>query len=66
MPDPDNEVMLRGHAVLAVGYDESKQRFICRNSWGPEWGDNGYFTMPYDYLMNDDLSADFWRINAIL
>lgn len=57
-----NEKVLGGHAVLAVGYDHSKQRFIVRNSWGEGWGIKGYFTMPYKYLGNRDLSDDFWTI----
>jgi C1A family cysteine protease len=61
MPKP-NERMLGGHAVLAVGYNDSQKRFIVRNSWGPDWGIKGYFTLPYDYLANRDLSDDFWTI----
>src|SRR5690349_17154105 len=30
-----------GHAVMAVGYDEAKQWFGVRNSWGAGWGMNG-------------------------
>lgn len=51
-----------GHAVMAVGYDDEQERFIIRNSWGADWGKGGYFTMPYDYLANRDLSDDFWTI----
>ena len=48
MPMPKKgEQLLGGHAVLAVGYDDSKKWLIVRNSWGPNWGDAGYFYMPY-------------------
>lgn len=48
------------HAMLIVGYDDSKLAFIIQNSWGNEWGDNGYHYMPYDYITNPDLCFDFW------
>jgi C1A family cysteine protease len=57
-----NEQVVGGHAVVAVGYDDSQKRFIVRNSWGTDWGMNGYFTIPYDYLTNDNLADDFWTI----
>jgi C1A family cysteine protease len=50
--------------VLAVGYDDTAQRFIVRNSWGRRWGIAGYFTMPYAYLADDNLAADFWTIRV--
>lgn len=59
------EKLLGGHAVMAVGYDDSQKRFIVRNSWGLNWGIKGYFTMPYDYLLNSDLAADFWTIRLV-
>lgn len=63
MPMPDkSEKLLGGHAVLAVGYDMPSQRLIVRNSWGPDWGQAGYFTMPFDYVTNRHLSDDFWVI----
>jgi C1A family cysteine protease len=48
-----------------VGYDDSIQRFIVRNSWGPKWGIKGYFTMPYTYLLEPNLSDDFWTIRMV-
>lgn len=60
-----HEALEGGHAVLAVGYDEDEQRFIVRNSWGPDWGMDGYFTMPYPYLTQSSLSSDFWTIRRV-
>ena len=56
------ERVLGGHAVMAVGYDESAARFLIRNSWSTRWGQAGYCTMPYAYLDNRNLSDDFWTI----
>ena len=61
MPKP-KEKMAGGHAVLAVGYDDGTKRFMARNSWGPHWGIGGYFTIPYDYLADRNLSDDIWTI----
>ncbi len=57
-----NERLLGGHAVMAVGYDDEKKWLIVRNSWGVAWGDKGYFFLPYGYLLDAHLSADFWTI----
>lgn len=64
MPAP-REKVLGGHAVLAVGYDDKQQTFICRNSWGASWGMRGYFTIPYTYLTDDNLASDFWTIRLV-
>jgi C1A family cysteine protease/GH25 family lysozyme M1 (1,4-beta-N-acetylmuramidase) len=64
MPGADEQT-IGGHAVMAVGYDDQAQVFIVRNSWGPAWGDAGYFYMPYAYLLDDNLSDDFWVIRTV-
>lgn len=64
MPAPDEQV-LGGHAVLAVGYDDSTQTFMVRNSWGTSWGQAGYFSLPYAYLTTRGLSSDFWTIRIV-
>ena len=60
-----NESLLGGHAVLCVGYDDSKQWFIVMNSWGTSWGDKGYFYIPYAYLTDANLASDFWTIKTV-
>jgi C1A family cysteine protease len=64
MPAPSDK-QIGGHAVVAVGYDDSLQRFYVRNSWGPAWGMKGYFTIPYAYLTDNNLSDDFWTIRLV-
>lgn len=64
MPLP-GEQLLGGHAVVAVGYDDSAQRFTVRNSWGADWGQAGYFTMPYAYLATRGMSSDFWTMRVV-
>ncbi len=61
LPQPD-EKNLGGHAVCAVGYDDASSRFLVRNSWGADWGMEGYFTMPYAYLDDRNLADDFWTL----
>jgi len=46
-------LMLQGqqhaaHAMAVVGYDDSKSAFRIMNSWGDDWGENGFIWMHYD------------------
>ncbi len=42
-----------GHAILIVGYDDNQQFFKAKNTWGPYWGENGYFRISYDDVEDD-------------
>jgi len=64
MPGP-NESALGGHAILAVGYDDSKNALIVRNSWGEGWGLKGYFYLPYGFVEKENMSADYWTIRLV-
>lgn len=66
LPMPSsNDQILGGHAVLAVGYNDSTRMFTIRNSWGSNVQDHGYFYMPYNYLTDIDLAADFWTVRRM-
>jgi C1A family cysteine protease len=71
IPYPDQKENIEGgHAIDAVGYDDSlvitnanngqstTGAFIIRNSWGT-WGENGYGYLPYAYVLNE-LAIDWW------
>ena len=63
VPTPrPKERVLGCHAMLIVGYNDSSRRFKVLNSWGPNWGDNGYCYMPYDYVLSSALAFDFGTI----
>jgi C1A family cysteine protease len=61
MPGP-NEAPQGGHAILLVGYDDSKKKYTFRNSWGTSFGQAGYGTLDYNYVEDANLASDFWTI----
>lgn len=67
MPDTQSEKLLGGHAMMLVGYDDKSQTFTFRNSWGKDWGNNGYGTIPYQYITSTDLAYpnEFWSVRSV-
>jgi len=73
IPYPHDERAIGGHAVVAVGYDDSVEirnprggkmtagALLIRNSWGKGWGIDGYGWLPYNYILAS-LARDFWAI----
>ena len=47
------------HAMVLTGYDDSKNAFRVRNSWGSSWGDNGSIWVDYDFFLNSFVFAAF-------
>ena len=60
MPNTTKEQCLGGHCILMIGYDDSTHRFTFQNSWGETVGQNGFFTIPYEYVLDSNLAFDFW------
>jgi C1A family cysteine protease len=71
---PDRqERVLGGHAIVAVGYDDDKEiknmlngvvtkgALKIRNSWGTQWGEDGYGWLPYGYV-ESGLARDWWTL----
>lgn len=44
-----------GHAFCLVGYNEVG--FLVQNSWGTQWGHNGFATLPYDDWLESGYDA---------
>lgn len=68
VPMPDTkESVVGGHCVLVVGYTvvNGAPVWICRNSWGVGWGDQGYFYFPQAYLLDSNLADDFWVVQSV-
>lgn len=42
-----SQTLVGYHAVCVVGYDDAQQCWICKNSWGPGFGESGYFRIGY-------------------
>ena len=57
----DNERPAGGHSVMVVGYDDSTEMIIIKNSWGTSWGEQGFGYLPYWYFDND-LCSDYWSL----
>jgi hypothetical protein len=57
--------MSGGHAMLIVGYDLDRKTYLVRNSWGANWGDRGYCTMPIAATEQTTRSDEFWIIGRL-
>jgi C1A family cysteine protease len=63
MPVPKpGEPQQGGHEVLCLGYDIPRQLALIQNSWGEDWGQRGYFEMPFEVISSPD--TDLWMVHT--
>lgn len=70
MPTPTAEELAAaeqqgGHAMLLVGYDDAARAFLVRNSWGTQWGNQGYFHMSYDTFTQSRAATTSWILGNL-
>jgi len=49
-----------GHCICVVGYDDTQQCWICKNSWGPYWANGGFFKIGYGEV---GIDAYMWGVD---
>lgn len=59
-----NEKAIGGHAVCIAGFDDSKQVFKFKNSWGRSWADKGYGYLSYAYMQK--YCVDAWSATDLI
>jgi C1A family cysteine protease len=60
---PERDQPIGFHAAVLVGYDIETKLFLVRNSWGSNWGANGYCYVPFDYIEHYSFSGWSIRLN---
>jgi len=61
----EGEKSMGSHAIIIVGYNDDNQQFIVRNSWGADWGDQGYCYFPYAYVTDETYTSQFWVLFGV-
>lgn len=46
--EPTSLVLEGAHCIAVVGYDTAQKAWLCKNSWGLGWGEDGYFWIAFD------------------
>lgn len=57
--DPTGQTIVGGHAMVIVGYSVDSKWYIAKNSFGVQWGDQGYCYLPFDYA--DTHGFEMWN-----
>lgn len=58
-----NGDLIDGHCISVVGYDDSQEYWICKNSWGMNWGEAGFFRIAYGEC---GIDATMWAVEGVI
>jgi C1A family cysteine protease len=64
-PNTPDDVERGLHCVEIIGYSEAEQCWICKNSWGTAWGDQGFVRIGYGEI-GIDSSFPFWTARGVI
>ena len=53
------------HAMVICGYSEKDKVYIVRNSWGEDFGENGYCFIPFSYIEDTNLCSHACIITGV-
>ncbi len=56
---------LGGHAMTIVGFDDDRNAFLTLNSWGTEWGEQGYVWLDYKLLETPTPGLQDWMVFSL-
>lgn len=60
VPMPQDTLYLGAHSMVLIGYDLRNEVYLAKNSFGTDWGDNGYCYIPFEYA--DEYIFEYWVI----
>lgn len=62
IPNIETEKLIGYHTVSLYGWNDNTNHFIMMNTWSDQYGDNGWFYLPYEFVTNTKLAFDLWTI----
>jgi len=63
VPDNTTQVNLGGMGGVLVGYIEDREMFIMAQTYGTNFGQNGYILIPYNYILNKNLTFEMYVLD---